>query len=192
SPNALYVKKNSTTDPTGIQFYGLNEQQTRLGVVYSIDLSADPIDLNIGTEFSFDISTDGTVFQGWEMPALYNVNLILVDASAQYANISAGISLNGSDAPNWQHLTFDFTGYEHLTQIVEFRIVVSKSNGNWANTYPGFYFDNIQREVLPHQKMVENPQNYRVTNGDVLIAKVLNYFDLGRVDYAEATIGVVP
>lgn len=191
SPQVLYIKKNSTDDPSGMQWYGINDQQTRLGITYRINLST-PINLDNGTQFSFDISPDGTSYQGWELPAQYNVNLILVDASGAYANMSSGIVLNGNDPPSWQKLTFDFTGYEHLTQINQVRIVVSKTNSNWANTFPGFYIDNITREIEAHRQVIMDPTNYTVTDGEVLTAKVLNYFDLEREDFAEVVITVLP
>lgn len=192
SSDVLYIKKNGTTDPNGMQFYGLNDQQTRLGVVYRIDLSASPISLASGAQFSFDISPDGTVFQGWELPANYNVNLIMIDVSGAYANLASAITIGGSAAPSWQTVNFDFTGYESLTQVREFRIVIWKSNTSWANTYPGFYLDNIKRNIPRHKQTISNPTQYRVVDNDTIIAIVRNYFDVTRVDSANVYMQVLP
>lgn len=192
SSSVLYIKKNSTTDPTGIQWYGLDPQQTRLGVIYRIDLSANPISLATGAKFSFDISPDGTVYQGWELPANYNVNLVMVDASGAYANIASGVTISGNAAPAWQTLNFDFTGYESLTQVREFRIIISKNNTSWANTYPGFYIDNIKRSIPRHKEVITNATQYKITDNDTIIAIVNNYFDVTRKDSANVYFKVMP
>lgn len=194
SPYVGHLRKTSMDrdNPAGLE-PGYNDWNLyNQSVWYDIDLTTF-INLSQGTQFSFDIMYDGTTMQSWEY-GNHMVYLELFDNSGGYARLPGGtLGSAHLQNPEWITMNFDFTGYD-LVQINKVRIRIHVDN-YWSiqNRMPwGYYIDNIQREIVPHQKQVEDASNYRVTNGDVLIAKVLNHFDLGRVDYADATIGVLP
>lgn len=164
-----------------------------------IDFSNEPIDLNLGTKFSFDIRYDSTN-TGWNY-AEHSIYLELVDVKGQVISHEVTtlptISQNTSYTPEdqeWQHIEVDLVEdfADDISTIGKIKLVRIRGYfSEWANNF-GYYIDNIQYYALAHMQLltVKEAKNYTVTNGDTLSAVVKNYFDITRTDTAKVYLSV--
>src|SRR5574344_1562210 len=166
---------------------GATEQEQQ-SVGLTINTSDSPLDLSIGSEFSFDIRYDST-YTNWGCNS-HDVYLELVDGankviSYQGTSMPAVCQNQLTTQPAWEHVSFDFSlDVANIGKINSVRIRIFSGQDAWTNIQYGYYIDNLQYYTNAHVKNLLNTEakNYTITDGDSLYAVVKNKFDLSRVD----------
>lgn len=155
----------------------------------------DPLKLEYGTKFSFDVLYDSTTFS-WGCEKDFQVFMEIIDDSKNVASIPCTTfpAICNSDTIGyqyeWQHVEANFEDYtETMGPITSIRIRLFFDN--WLTDY-GFYIDNLTYYTLGHFETILTPnaKNYTITDGDSLYAIVKNNFEVTRSDTSMVYLSV--
>jgi len=167
---------------------GLNNQTGQYSAWVTYNYASEPLNLEYGSKFSFDVRYDSTVFNGWGCDKIFNVYIDIVDDSKNVASIpcTSYPALCSNDANGyqyeWEHVEADFDAYkESMGPITAVRIRMTYEQ--WVKDY-GFYVDNLTYYTLGHYETILNSEakKYTITDGDSLYAIVKNNFEVTRSD----------